>query len=156
MGPVAVTLPDNLVDSVHADRSAERIAWLGAVPRLVATYADRWSLDLEPPYQPGGRCAWVAPARDRAGRDVVLKIGWRHDEAADEADGLRAWAGTGTVRLYDHAADESTTVLLLERCHPAPASATPYPNPSRTTSSPACSADSGAPRPAATPSGHCR
>jgi streptomycin 6-kinase len=118
MGRVAITLPDNLVDSVRCDPSPRRVAWLDAVPGLVATYADRWSLDLEPPYQPGGRCAWVAPAHDRAGRDVVLKVAWPHDEATHEADGLRAWAGTGAVRLYDHAADESTTVLLLERCHP--------------------------------------
>lgn len=118
MGQVAVPLPDNLVDSVRCDPTPQRVAWLDAVPRLVATYADRWSLDLDPPYQPGGRCAWVAPARDRAGRDLVLKVGWHHDEATHEADGLRAWAGSGTVRLNDHAADESSTILLLERCHP--------------------------------------
>jgi anti-anti-sigma factor len=81
---VAFTLPANLVDSVHSDRSARRDAWLDALPRLVAAYAGRWSLDLEPPYQPGGRSAWVAAARDRAGRDVVLKVAWQHDEAPHE------------------------------------------------------------------------
>ena len=45
--------------------------------------------------------AWVAPARDRLGRDRVLKVGWAHDEAEQEADGLRAWAGQGTVLIYD-------------------------------------------------------
>jgi hypothetical protein len=36
------------------------------------------------------------------GELVVLKVGWCHDEALHEADGLRAWDGQGTVRLYDY------------------------------------------------------
>ncbi|HEU5110293.1 MAG TPA: aminoglycoside phosphotransferase family protein [Micromonosporaceae bacterium] len=100
------------------DRSAPRDAWLRDLPRLVASYADRWSLDLEPPYQPGGRSAWVAPALDRDGREVVLKVAWHHDEAIHEADGLQAWAGDGAVRLYEQAAERSATILLLERCRP--------------------------------------
>jgi streptomycin 6-kinase len=81
------------VESVRSDPSPQRVGWLASLPDLVAEYANRWLLDLEPPYQPGGRCAWVAPARDREGRDLVLKVAWRHDEAVHEADGLRAWAG---------------------------------------------------------------
>jgi streptomycin 6-kinase len=85
---------------------------------MVAEFADRWSLEVGLPYQPGGRCAWVAPARDRAGRDLALKVAWQHDEALDEADGLRAWAGNGTVILHNSATVASTSILLLERCHP--------------------------------------
>jgi streptomycin 6-kinase len=119
MGEVtAFVLPENLVDSVRSDRSAQRDAWLAALPRLVDEFARRWSLTLGPPFQPGGRCAWVAPARDRAGRDLVLKLAWRHEEAIHEADGLRDGDGDGAVRLRDHATDDSTSVLLLERCHP--------------------------------------
>jgi streptomycin 6-kinase len=56
--------------------------------------------------------------RDRAGADLVLKVAWGHPEALHEADGLRAWAEHGAVRL--HAAEESpdTVGLLLERCRP--------------------------------------
>jgi streptomycin 6-kinase len=60
----------------------------------------------------------VAPTRDTGGRDLVLKVAWRHVEAAHEADGLRAWAGHGAVRLYDSDVLNSTSVLLLERCRP--------------------------------------
>ncbi len=103
---------------MRADRSPLRDGWLAALPQVVAEYAERWSLEFEPPYQPGGRCAWVAPVRDRAGRDLVLKVAWTHDEAIHEADGLRAWAGNGAVLLHNHAVSEATTVLLLERCRP--------------------------------------
>jgi streptomycin 6-kinase len=61
----------------------------------------------------------VAPVRDEHGLDLVLKVGWRHSEALNEAEGLRVWGGDGTVKL--HAAlnlDDETTALLLERCLP--------------------------------------
>lgn len=125
----AFALPDNLVDSVRADRSPQRDAWLAALPQVVAEYVDRWSLVLEPPFQPGGRCAWVAPAGDPTGRDLVLKVAWTHEEAIHEADGLRAWAGNGTVLLHDHAVDEASTVLLLERCRPGTALGEAQPEP---------------------------
>jgi streptomycin 6-kinase len=114
----AFAFPANLLDSVHSDRSPQRAAWLAAVPDRVAEYAGRWSLRVEPPFQPGGRCAWVAAGVDAAGREVALKVAWWHDEAAHEADGLRAWSGHGAVRLYEQAVDGSTMVLLLERCRP--------------------------------------
>ncbi|WP_433306940.1 aminoglycoside phosphotransferase family protein [Actinoplanes sp. CA-030573] len=111
-------LPENLADSVRSDRSPQRVAWLAALPRLVGEFTERWSLTLGPPFQPGGRSAWVAPARDRDGLDLVLKLAWQHDEARDEAAGLRAWNGNGVVRLHADATTTDTAVLLLERCRP--------------------------------------
>jgi hypothetical protein len=73
--------------------------------------ACRWSLRLGPPFQPGGAASWVAPARTAAGDRVVLKVGWWHDEAAHEADGLRAWDGAGTVRLLGSLVTGSTSAL---------------------------------------------
>jgi streptomycin 6-kinase len=114
----AFALPVNLLDSVRADQVPERNAWLDRLPGVVAEYADRWSLRVGRPYQPGGRSAWVAPVRDRAGRDLVLKVGWAHEEALQEADGLRAWAGNGAVMVYASGVAEASAVLLLERCWP--------------------------------------
>lgn len=85
---------------------------------LVSAYANAWSLDVAQPFQPGGHCAWVAPAVTAQGEARVLKIGWRHYEADHEVDGLRAWAGNGAVTLYEAAESTETTVLLLERCRP--------------------------------------
>src|SRR6185369_3840409 len=48
-------------------------------------------------FDPGGNASWVAPARDPAGRDLVLKAGWRHYEADHEPDGLADWNGRGAV-----------------------------------------------------------
>jgi streptomycin 6-kinase len=125
----AFVLPANLVESMRTDPTPGRREWLRALPDLVVELAERWSLRLGRPYQPGGRCAWVAPVRDAAGRDLVLKVAWRHDEATHEADGLLAWAGRGAVRVHDSAAFDATSALLLERCHPGTALGQMLPEP---------------------------
>jgi streptomycin 6-kinase len=96
----------------------ERQAWLAALPEVIRQARDRWSLTIGEPFQPGGQTAWVAPARDGAGADLVLKVAWPHPEAAHEADGLRAWAGYGAVRLYAAHDFGRARALLLERCRP--------------------------------------
>lgn len=85
---------------------------------LVADLAARWELTVDQPFQPGGQGSWTAPARDAAGRDLVLKVGCTHDEGRDEALGLRVWSGRGTVRLHADHVDGDTTALLLERARP--------------------------------------
>ena len=112
----SLEMPENLL--AYA-RKEGREQWLAALPATVEELTRRWSLTLGRPFQPGGHCAWVAPARSADGADLVLKVMWRHPEAAHEADGLRLWAGEGAVRLHDvlDLGDE-TTALLLERCRP--------------------------------------
>ena len=108
-----------------------RVEWLAALPDRVEQLAARWGLDLGEPFEPGGNCAWVAPATDPDGRDVVLKVSWQHTEALHEAEGLAALRGEGAVEVYRFELVEpappatgsdgetgGTTALLLERCRP--------------------------------------
>lgn len=113
MKPLAI--PSNLREAAEEDGLQW---WLATLPGTVADVATRWSLGVGRPFEPGGRCSWVAPVTDAAGAELVLKLGWRHDEADHEADGLREWAGDGIVRLHAVAELETTTALLLERCRP--------------------------------------
>ncbi len=96
-----------------------RAAWLAALPDRVGELTARWALDLGEPFEPGGSCSWVAPGTDREGRDVVLKVAWRHTEALHEAEGLAVLGGHGAVDVYafEHM-DGDTTAMLLERCRP--------------------------------------
>jgi streptomycin 6-kinase len=80
--------------------------------------AARWELTLGEPYQPGGQCSWVGPARNAAGDKLVLKVGLRHLEADREADGLRAWNGNGAAYVIADQAWDDFSALLLERCEP--------------------------------------
>jgi streptomycin 6-kinase len=108
-------IPDDLARAAAQEGRGD---WLADLPALIARIAADRRIEVGEPFLPGGATAWVAPARDHAGNDVVLKVCWRHPEAVHEADGLRTWAGAGAIRLYQ--ADElaEATVLLIERCRP--------------------------------------
>jgi streptomycin 6-kinase len=113
-----LTVPSALARAVEAEPSPGRLRWLAQLADTVAMLADQWDLSVGPPFEPGGQTAWVAPVRDRSDRDLVLKVGWAHEEAEQEADGLRAWHGHGTVLIYDCCRIEQTNAMLLERCDP--------------------------------------
>lgn len=90
----------------------------------MADVAGRLGLRVGAPFEPGGRSAYVLPARTGSGAPVVVKVRWRHFEAEDEAAGLRAWNGAGAVRLIDHVAvDDVTDVLIVESCRPGTSAA---------------------------------
>jgi streptomycin 6-kinase len=111
-------MPRNLVIAVEQYADDRQRAWVAALPRTVTELAERWSLEVDEPFQPGGATAWVAPARTGANVDLVLKVGLRHTEAAHEADGLREWDGHGAVRIYATTEFDDTIGLLIERCSP--------------------------------------
>ena len=111
-------VPSALADSAACDDVPDRRDWIMDLPGIVADLAQRWSLHVGEPFQPGGQCSWVAPTRDREGRDLVLKVGWRHPEAMHEADGLRRWRGQGAVVVFAAETFDQTSALLLERCVP--------------------------------------
>lgn len=110
-----LVIPESLRQACDAEN---RAGWLASLPEVIATVAHRWSVTVGKPFQPGGRTAWVAPVVGATGESLVLKLGWRHPEAEDEAAGLRAWGSDGAVRV--HADDQmgETNALLLERCLP--------------------------------------
>lgn len=126
MAAVELSVPSNLALGTSRSGDPARAAWLEALPDVVTELAERWELRLGEPFEPGGTCSWVAPARDAAGRDAVLKVAWRHWEARDEAAGMAAWAGAGAAEVLavddrpppSSSGDGGTTALLLERCRP--------------------------------------
>lgn len=113
----SLPVPANLQASAEAD-GPQRVAWLATVADRVAELSRRWQLDVGRPFEPGGNCAWVAPATDAGGRDLVLKVGWTHTEARHEAEGLAAFGGHGAVQVHAYEHDGDTSSLLIERCRP--------------------------------------
>jgi streptomycin 6-kinase len=116
-----IRIPARLANAVAEDARAypDRPAWLAALPAQVSAIVREWELEIGDPYLPGGQCAWVAPARTRAGDELVLKLSWRHREAEHEAEGLLHWAGDGAVLCFAASHLDGTDALLLERCTPA-------------------------------------
>lgn len=117
--------------SVSEEPAAAERAWRAQLPRLIEEFAGRWSLRPGPPFAIGGSASWVAPARNSAGELVVLKLGWTHEEALHEADGLRLWNGRGAVRLIEAHVDGPTTALVLEICEPGTPLSRALPEPER-------------------------
>lgn len=114
--PPALVVPTNLARA-GADHLPTSV-WLDSLSAAVDRVAHAWSLELGPPYQPGGVTAWVAPVRSAEGEELVLKVGRWHAEAEHEADALRLWDGDGAVRLHRADRDGDSMLLLLERCDP--------------------------------------
>jgi len=117
--------------SVREELDEAERAWRAQLPALIAEFTSRWSLTPEAPFATGGSASWVAPARTVAGDRVVLKLGWTHTEALHEADGLRLWNGSGSVRLIDAHVAGQTTALLLEICEPGTPLSRALPEPER-------------------------
>jgi streptomycin 6-kinase len=112
------TVPRYLAQTARRDQDVR--AWITGLPQLVAGLADRWSLRVGEPFQPGGQCSWTAPVTGPAGAGLVLKVGFRFPggEERDEAAGLRIWDGNGAVRLHGATETGSAYALLIERCRP--------------------------------------
>lgn len=110
-------IPQSLADGLAAEG---RETWLQRLPDMVRELTARWGLLLGDTFEPGGTTSWVAPAHAQ-GRDVVLKVMYRHPEAEHEAEGLREWAGDDAVHLYAEMTFDDTRALLLERCTPGTA-----------------------------------
>ncbi len=115
---MAFTVPEYLAGTARCDRGIRD--WISGLPAIVAALADRWSLRVGEPFQPGGQCSWTAPATGPSGAGLVLKVGFRFPggEERDEAAGLRLWQGNGAVRLYAAHESDSAYGLLIERCLP--------------------------------------
>ncbi len=90
-------------------------AWLEALPARTTGLLAEWTLvaDGEPI---AGRLSLVLPVRTAEDRSAVLKIGYPHEEAAQEHLALRYWDGNGAVELLR--ADPHRFALLLERIGP--------------------------------------
>ena len=114
----ALRLPTRLAKYVGSVTDPARQRWLDTLPEVIAQIAGRWELELGDPFEPGGACAWVAPARTATGDRLVLKVGWAHPEATHEAAGLLLWEGNGAVRLHASEVLGDCVAMLLERCEP--------------------------------------
>src|SRR5689334_12719283 len=114
----ALRIPDRLAHTVVSAFGDVGRNWLARLPSLVADAACAWQLHVAAPFEPGGNVGWVAPVRRADGSEAVLKVSCPgpHGNSAWEGKGLDHWAGRGTVRLFD--ADETSQVLLMERCLP--------------------------------------
>ena len=114
-------IPRLLAERLASDPDPARLDWLARLPGVIAGLCGRWGLEPGDPFEPGGQCSWVAPARTTAGEPLVLKVGWSHPEATHEGAGLEFWDGNGVVLMHAREVIGDSIALLLERCVPGTA-----------------------------------
>ena len=103
--------------AANCRKTPERMAWLTSLPDTLSSIAKRRSLTLLDPFDgPEVSCSWVAPVIRADGTSAVLKLGMPHMEGEHEAQGLRFWNGSPTVRLLDF--DSNLGAMLMKRCEP--------------------------------------
>jgi streptomycin 6-kinase len=108
-------LPDGFARTMVELHGAAGVEWLDRLPSLIADCAARWSLTVQPPFEPLSY-NYVAPVIRTDGTHAVLKLGVPNDELLTEIKALRLFDGRGIVRLWE--ADAERGVLLLERLRP--------------------------------------
>ncbi len=110
-----ITVPDGFARTIIELHGAAGVEWLNRLPSLIADCAERWSLTVQPPFEPLSY-NYVAPVARADGTHAVLKVGVPNDELLAEIEALRLFDGRGIVRLWE--ADAERGVLLLERLKP--------------------------------------
>lgn len=86
------------------------------IPSILATLSSRWGLvELGEPF-PGERASYVAPAVDREGRSLVVKVFPNAQWAESEYRALAHWDGRGSVRALRF--DGQLGAILEERADP--------------------------------------
>ncbi|MET9384612.1 aminoglycoside phosphotransferase family protein [Streptomyces sp. NPDC002928] len=111
-----IDVPSELAAAQEKFNGEAGRAFVAGLPRLAATFLDRWDLRPDGPSM-HGVAALVLPVRHRPDdTPAVLKMQLPDEETTGEPVALRVWNGDGAVRLLDH--DETTGTLLLERLDP--------------------------------------
>ena len=108
-------VPDHLAQGVLALRGPAGAEWVHRWPAIIATCAERWSLQVGLPFA-NLSYNFVAPARRADGSAAVLKICFPDRELVTEADALRIFEGRAAVKLLEVDFDAGAT--LLERIEP--------------------------------------
>ncbi len=111
------SLPTELVAHVKAGCGGPGYEWLEKLPALIGGLEDQWSVSVGEPF-PGIEFNFVAPAIDRDGKGVVIKIAppWDPVEIHGEAAYLRLRDGVGSVRLLAEAPE--SRAIMIEQIFP--------------------------------------
>ena len=125
MKPAEVQIPDYFRIFIEGYFGDLGRAWLQDIPGIVSTFADKWRLMVEPPFD-GLSYNYVAPVTREDGSPAVLKVGVPEPEQRSEIVALRHFDGRGIVRLIDD--DIDRYVSLIERLRPGAMLSTYFPD----------------------------
>ena len=114
-------LPTKFLNNTHEIYGEKGREWLDHLPELLASYEERWSIRVLPPFADLSY-NYVAPVIRADGSPAVLKIWIPNAETRSEMAALRHFNGGGINRLLEAEPDQGA--MLLERLIPGVSLAT--------------------------------
>jgi streptomycin 6-kinase len=108
------SLPEPFLRNLETAFGKEGRRFVRELPARLAEAAERWELELGPPFELSYN--YVCQARRADGSGAVLKVGVPCPEFGSEIGALRAYAGRGACRLLE--ADAGAGILLEELARP--------------------------------------
>lgn len=98
------------------DESEKNKKWVDSLPEIMDRIRKNWNLEIGNPFLENVTCSYVAPCKVNNKIIGVLKIGFPHEEATHEIEGLMLLNGNPTVNVLK--VDKETNSMLLEKCEP--------------------------------------
>lgn len=114
-GQLVTIVPEHLAERVLALRGPAGASWVHRWPAIIATCAERWSLQVGLPFA-NLSYNFVAPAQRADGSAAVLKVCFPDREFFTEAEALRLFEGRAAVKLLE--VDLDAGAMLLEKIEP--------------------------------------
>jgi streptomycin 6-kinase len=108
-------ISDQFIKAALDNRGEQGKALVENLPSLLSLSIERWGLSLDAPFT-NLTFNYVTPGHDRAGNEVVLKIGVPSKELLSEGEALKLFNGRGAIHLIDSVPEKG--ILLLERARP--------------------------------------
>ncbi|WP_059170390.1 aminoglycoside phosphotransferase family protein [Bacillus sp. FJAT-27445] len=110
-----IDLPKDFIEKITGAFGVAGEKWLAGLEEQVRYYAEKWNLEIEGPV-PNLSYNYVAKAKDKGGKSVILKLGVPNWEFTNEARAVRTYNGNGFVKLLDE--DTENGAMLLEQLVP--------------------------------------
>ncbi|MGA9286760.1 MAG: aminoglycoside phosphotransferase family protein [Anaerobacillus sp.] len=107
-------LQDHFVKSVRFYFKEEGAAWLRSLPELLHYCEQKWSIKMKEPYNLS--INYVAPAVNKDGAEVVVKMCLPGTEFLDELETLQLFQTNGMVQVIDY--EEDKGIIILEKLSP--------------------------------------
>lgn len=108
-------VPEKFVANILSFHEAEGQRWLERLPAILNVCQQKWDITIGPPVS-NLSFHYVAPAVQRDGTPVMVKIAAPTGEFVQESEALRLFAGHGMARLL--ACDAENEAMLLEQLRP--------------------------------------
>ncbi|WP_404433373.1 aminoglycoside phosphotransferase family protein [Sutcliffiella horikoshii] len=117
---VMLILPSNYIQTIRNIHKEEGAAWLQNFDSLINYCEEKWNLKVLAPFELSYN--FVAPAKKKDGRKVVLKLSVPTKEFYSEVEALRYFAGKGMVEIIDTEVEKG--ILILDHLIPGDTLAT--------------------------------